>query len=401
MAELRTPGVYVQQVDSLARPLQALGTRVAGIVGVTPDSGKDVGVARPINDWSQFCKTYFPDNAAPTDLAYAVYGFYANGGGRCYISNIGKAGTVAGDGRKGGGLRAFDTFDEISMIAAPGYCDPASYRALIDHAEKHEDRIAILDSVPTVENVADLTEVAMAEAPAKGGADAAKDKPATSKAKGPPKSSFAAYYFPQLIVAPCFGEKENVVVPPSGHIAGIYAANDAKRGVHRAPANCSINTAIGLTQRLTSDQQGLLNEVGINCIRHFRDDGIRVWGARTLSDDPQWRYVNVRRLVMNICESIQEGMKWAVFAPNDQSTRNSVAFNCRAFLKQQWMQGALVGNTPEEAFFVCCNDENNQPEDVRSGRLNVDIGLRPSTPAEFIVFRLGLMAGGSGEETES
>ena len=283
------------------------------------------------------------------------------------------------------------------MIAAPGYCDPASYRALVDHAEAHEDRIAILDCVSEVDNVANLTEVALAEAPSKSGADGAKDKPsAKSKAVGPPKSSFAACYFPALVVAPCFGEKSNIVVPPSGHIAGIYAANDAKRGVHRAPAGYPVSTAIGLTQRLTSDQQGLLNEEGINCIRHFRDDGIKVWGARTLSADPQWRYVNVRRLFMMIRESIEEGMNWAVFAPNDTSTRNSVAFNVRAFLKQQWMNGALVGNSPEEAFFVRCNEENNPPEVVESGTLNVDVGICPSRPAEFLFIRLGLMVGGSG-----
>lgn len=401
MAELRTPGVYCQQVDSLSRPLQALGTRVAAFVGIAPDANKDVGVARPINDWPQFCKHYFPDGSSPTDLAYAVYGFFANGGNRCYVSNINKDGTVAGDGRKGGGVRAFDTFDEISMVAAPGYTDPASYRALVDHAEKHRDRLAILDCVSQVDNVAELTEVALAEAPAaKPDADAAKAKPAAKgKSKGAPKSSFAACYFPYIVSAPCFGEKENVIVPPSGCIAGIYALNDATRGVHRAPANYSIRTAIGLTQRITRDQQGLLNEKGVNCIRHFRDEGIKVWGARTLSDDPQWRYVNVRRLYMMISETLEEQMSWAVFCPNDASTRNTVAFSCDAFLKRQWMNGALVGNTPEEAFFVDCTDANNPPETVEAGILNVDIGICPSRPAEFIVFRLGLMAGSAEIES--
>ena len=393
MAELRTPGVYVQQVDSLSRPLQALGTRVAAFVGKCPDLKKDVGTAKPVNDWLQFRREYFPDNAAPTTLAYAVHGFFANGGGRCYISNLGPDGTVAGDARKGGGVAAFDTYDEISMVAAPGYCDPASYRALIDHAERHGDRLAILDCVPTVDNVAELTEVAMAEPPKKPDADGGRAKQPKSKAKGAPESSYAATYFPHIVCAPAFGEKENVVVPPSGCIAGVYAQNDAKRGVHNAPANYSIRTAIGLTQRLTHDQQGLLNEEGVNVIRHFRDDGIKIWGARTRSGDPQWRYVNVRRLYMMISESIQEGMQWAVFCPNNTNTQNTVAFNCRAFLKRLWMDGALVGNTPEEAYFVECSALNNPPETVDAGILKVQIGIAPVKPAEFIVIELGLAAG--------
>lgn len=397
MAELRTPGVYVKQVDSQLRTLQAVGTGVAAFVGKLPDINKDVGIARPINDWPQFARQYFPDDAEPTDLAYAVYAFFANGGGRCYVSNLGRDLKVGGDGRKGGGVRAFDTYDEISMVAAPGYTDPASYKALVDHAEKHQDRLAILDCPAEVDNVADLTEVAMAEAPSSKSEDGAGKpdaKPAAkSKAVGPPRSSFAAAYCPHYYVAPCFGEKDNVLLPPSGAMAGLYANNDATRGVHNAPANLQIAQAIGLSQRFDHGQQGLLNEKGINCIRHFRDGGIKVWGARTLSDDPQWRYVNVRRLYMMLRETLEEQMTWSVFCPNNATTRQTIEFSCRAFLKLQWMNGALVGNTEEEAFFVECSDAINPPESVEAGILNVKIGFCPSRPAEFIVFHLGLSAG--------
>ncbi|MCH9693186.1 MAG: phage tail sheath subtilisin-like domain-containing protein [Gammaproteobacteria bacterium] len=401
MAELRTPGVYCKQVDSLSRPLQAVGTRVAAFVGEMPDATKDVGIARPINDWPQFVKNYFPEGSKPTDTAYAIYGFFACGGNRCYVSNIGKDGTVAGDAKKGDGVRSFDTYDEISMVAAPGYTDAASYRALVDHAEKHQDRIAILDCVPEIDNVARLTEVAVGEKPSgqSGDAGGTRSRPAKSKARGAPRSSFAACYFPHLVVAPQFGEKENVIVPPSGHIAGLYAMNDAMRGVHWSPAGYTVPQAINLSQRVDHDQQGLLNEKGVNCIRHFRDGGIKVWGARTLSDDPQWRYVNVRRLYMMLRETLEEQMVWAVFCPNDATTRKTVEFSCRAFLKLQWMNGALVGKTEEDAFFVECNDAINPPESVEAGILNVKIGFCPSRPAEFIVIHLGLSVGNNPSES--
>lgn len=402
MAEIRTPGVYVQQVDSLSRPLQAPGTGVAGFVGIAGDANKDKNIAVPINSWSQYQLHFRSNGGDATHLDYGVYGFFAAGGRRCYVANIGKDGKVAGDGDNGGGIQAFDTYDEIAIVAAPGFTDAASQKALADHAQNCEDRFAIFDCPESVDNVDFLTKTATATrapAAADGDGEGGGSRRRQPSRLGPPRTSYGAAYYPWLILPPIFGEKENVSVPPSGHMAGIYARNDARRGVHCPPANYVMPTAIGLTARITREQQGLLNDEGINCIREFAN-GPTVWGARTRSQDPQWRYINVRRLYLNIRETLQDGFAWAVFSPNDEFTRNSLAFSCRAFLKRQWMNGALVGETPEQAFFVRCDDENNPPETVEAGILNVDIGIRPVQTTEFIVFRFGLVAGG-GDRNEA
>jgi phage tail sheath protein FI len=400
MAEYHTPGVYVEEVQAGPRPIQAASTTTAAILGEAPNADADVNVPRACNNWSEFVKYYFPDGSSPTNLAYAVYGFFMNGGGRCYVVNLGKGGTVAGDARKGTGIHALNAYDEPSMVLAPGYTGAADYRALIDHAEKYEDRVAILDAPARVDDVKDLTEAATAEpAPAGGTEEQAGGRSraaaAKSKSQGAPRSNYAAIYYPWLMISGPFGEGKLVEVPPSGHIAGIYAMNDVRRGVHKAPANYPVRTAIGLTDRITHEEQGVLNDAGVNCIRHMPDQTIKVWGARTLADDAQWRYINVRRLINMIKESIEDGSSWVVFEPNDTSTRNAVAFNCRAFLKLQWLAGALVGDTPEQAFFVKCDGENNPPEVVDAGRLIIDIGVAPSKPAEFVIFRIAQWRGGT------
>ena len=181
-------------------------------------------------------------------------------------------------------------------------------------------------------------------------------------------------------------------------MAGLYAFNDFQPtgGVHKAPANYGLRGVIGLSEPVTRAEQAVLNAAGVNCIRRFPTSGIRVWGARTLSlVDPEWKYINVRRLFTMIERSCAAGTQWVVFEPNDQITRNSVVRDLRAFLKLQWLQRALVGATPEEAFFVKCDDENNPPEVVDAGRLVVDIGIAPSKPAEFIIFRIGQWSGGT------
>jgi uncharacterized protein len=400
-----TPGIYVEEVSTGTKPIEGASTTTAAFLGVAPVANAYVDEPRACNSWTEFVRDFVADDSQGTDLARAVYGFFMNGGRRCYVVNIGSSGTIAGDARKGSGVHALSTFDEPSMVAAPGYTDAADYRALLDHAESMKDRVAILDGPQRVADVKELTEVASADAPSgggEGGEGAEGETPAArrrgaraaSTAKRPPDSKYGAVYFPWLVIRDPFG-KENVAVPPSGHIAGVYAQNDVTRGVHKAPANYPIRTALGLTQRITSEAQGVLNKAGVSCIRFFSDSGIRIWGARTLSSDPEWRYVNVRRLFNMIESSIGAGTRWCVFEPNDQITRNSIARDVRAFLKLQWLAGALVGATPEQAFFVKCDAENNPPEVVDAGRLVVDIGIAPSKPAEFVVFRIGQWSGGT------
>jgi phage tail sheath protein FI len=389
-----TPGVYVEEVSTGAKPIESVSTRVLAVIGVAPKNDAYVNQPRECNNWSEFVRDFCTDDSKGTNLAYAVYGYFMNGGGRCYVLNIGAAGTVSGDARKGTGINAFEAYDEPAMVAAPGYTNAADYRAVLDHCEKMKNRVAILDGPAQIADVKEMTDIGTVDAPG-----AADGKPQAAKPIGrrPPESKYGAVYFPWLVVRDPFGT-DNITIPPSGHIAGIYSFNDVQRGVHKAPANYAVRTAIGLSQRITREQQGALNQAGVNVIRFFPDSGIRVWGARQLSKDPEWRYVNVRRTFIMIEESIGRGTQWVVFEPNDQITRNSVIRDCRAFLTLQWLAGALVGATREEAFFVKCDAENNPPEVVDAGRLVVDIGIAPSKPAEFIVFRIGQWQGGTDKK---
>jgi phage tail sheath protein FI len=189
-------------------------------------------------------------------------------------------------------------------------------------------------------------------------------------------------------------------VPPSGHIAGIWARTDATRGVHKAPANEPIRGALNLTYHLTRAELGELNQAGINCIRFFAQEGIRVWGARTLADDPEWRYLNVRRLFNMIEESVAENTRWIVFEPNDYTLWKSIRRDISAFLTGLWRDGALMGQTPEQAFFVKCDAETNPPDVIDRGMVVTLIGIAPVKPAEFIVFRIAQHRSGTEVETE-
>lgn len=391
MPQYDVPGVYIEEVSTGTKPITAVPTTTAAFLGVAPSASAFVNEPRPCNNWSDFVRQFMTDSGKPTDLAQAAFGYFMNGGRRLYVVNIGTSGTVAGDAAKGTGIHALESYDEVASVAAPGFTSPADYGALLDHAEKLADRVAILDGPQQFDDAKALTEVGSAPA-GEGGT--------TKKSKGlrPRDSKYGACYVPWLAVANPFGEG-TVIVPPSGHVAGIYAMNDYQRGVHKAPANYPVRAAVGVSQRITSEQQGVLNTAGVNVIRFFSASGIRVWGARSLSlTDPEWRYINVRRLFNMIEESVANGTQWVVFEPNDQITRNSVARDVRAFLKLQWLSGALVGATPEQAFFVKCDSENNPPEVVDAGRLIVDIGIAPSKPAEFVIFRIGQWAGGTEVE---
>jgi phage tail sheath protein FI len=177
-------------------------------------------------------------------------------------------------------------------------------------------------------------------------------------------------------------------MPPGGHMAGVWARNDDTRGVHKAPANEVVRGAVGLATQLTKGEHDLLNPAGINCIRAFPGRGIRVWGARTLSSEAEWRYLNVRRLFNYLEESILNGTQWVVFEPNDDRLWARVTDTIRLFLRQQWRLGALLGRTEAEAFFVVCDRTTMTQDDILNGRLVCEIGLAPVRPAEFVIFRM-------------
>jgi hypothetical protein len=205
-------------------------------------------------------------------------------------------------------------------------------------------------------------------------------------------SAFAALNYPWLTVSDLDnGGAGGTVrdVPPSGHVAGLIARTDLSQGIHRAPANLVLEGVKALTRDLNDAEQGVLNPQGINCLRVLPGRGIRVYGARTLSSDSEWRYLNVRRLVLMIEEAIEDASQWAVFEPNNTILRQALTYSLNSFLNTLWRQGALSGATPEAAYTVKCEEENNPPDVVGTGQIIADIGVAPTVPFEFIHFKLG------------
>jgi phage tail sheath protein FI len=203
----------------------------------------------------------------------------------------------------------------------------------------------------------------------------------------PVDSTYAGYYYPWIeVIDPNTGTKE--LIPPGGHVAGIYARTDQETGVHGAPANEVVRGAQGLQVNLTKGEQDVLNPKGINCIREFQGRGIRVWGARTTSSDPEWKYINVRRLFLYLKQSIDEGTQWVVFEPNDEDLWARVKQTIEQFLTTVWRDGGLMGSTTEEAFYVKCGWSTMTQDDIDNGRLICEIGVAPVKPAEFVIFRI-------------
>lgn len=390
------PGIYVEEVSMGPRPIQPTGTSTAGFVGAAPDGKARLNQAVAINNWTQFVSQFVPDGAGSTPLSQAIYGFFANGGRRCYVVNCPE---IAGGGAGRTGLDVLKEIDEVAIVAAPGHADAASYAALLDHCETMKDRFAILDCPESVPRLDLLTQVAVVSPRRRRPGDPEPEAEAPVGLR-PPASPWGAFYFPRITVRDPLPPHEFVDVAPCGHIAGIYARTDATRGVHKAPANERIRGALNVSYRLTRDEQGELNQHGVNCIRLFPRDGILVWGARTLAEQgSEWTYLNVRRLFSMVEESIANSTRWIVFEPNDQTLWKKIRRDVSAFLTNLWRDGALMGRTPEEAFFVKCDEETNPPESIDAGRVVILIGMAPVKPAEFIVFRIGQSAAGPEIET--
>ncbi|HEY4228074.1 MAG TPA: phage tail sheath family protein [Candidatus Limnocylindrales bacterium] len=504
MPQYLSPGVYVEEVESGSKPIEGVGTAVAAFVGLAARGPANQPTL--VTNWSQFTQTFgeFVENSY---LAHAVYGYFLNGGGACYVVRVGADGAMpaaqaelasgkdkatpayramaleagpagnditidiqpssetsestfklvvnqggkpvevfdnvtSGKGKanvvtqvkaqsklirleevgtasavervpaqgsmslSGGGssvptrvtpddyvgnsadrtgFAGLEAVDEVTMLSVPdlmavyqqGVIDlegvQAVQLAMIAHAELMGDRVAILDAPPSL-NAQQVKEWRVDKA----GYD----------------SKYATLYWPWIkVFDPLSGTA--IFVPPSGHAAGIWARSDDTRGVHKAPANEVIRGAISLELNITKGEHDQLNPNGINCVRSFPGRGIRVWGARTLSSDPSWRYLNVRRLFNFVEESIFEGTQWVVFEPNDQRLWGRVKRTINSFLLRVWRDGALFGATPDQAFFVKCDEENNPPEVRDAGQLIVDIGIAPVKPAEFVVFRIAQFSGGA------
>lgn len=394
MPNYLTPGIYVEEVPHGQRSIQGVGTTTAAFVGPAPFREARPHEAVAINSWPQFLKVFTRPDTPGTALSRAVYGFFLNGGRRCFVVNIGDSPRLSGGTRRREGLEVLEAVSEVSMVCAPGFADAGAYAALVAHAEKMKDRIAILDTPEDVDDLAELTRVALLAAPGEPSAAAAVTP---QKGKRGPTSAYAVQNYPWITMDdPMTGERVNV--PPSGHVAGVYARVDVSRGVHKAPANELVMGAGNLARHITPDEQAELNSSGINCIRYFPSRGIRLWGARTLDPDSPWRYVNVRRLFNYVEESIGLGTSWAVFEPNDPTLWANIKRDVGHFLMRLWRDGALMGRSPEQAFYVQCDEQTNPPESISAGLVVAQIGLAPVKPAEFIIFRIGQHEGGAEVE---
>jgi len=321
-----------------------------------------------------------------------VNGFYDNGGGKAYVYLMGVKDldtSIRENQADKLGLYAFDDCEDMAIHVGPGLSF-SQQREMLEHCETRKDRFAILDG--PILSMGDM------DVQASGKGYGASYVPWVKVTKpswytGEQTLTLPSALRRKLIKA----EKNELYVPPSGHIAGLYARVDGERGVHKAPANEILMGITGLSQNINAIEQGQYNDRGINVIRIFKDRGIRVWGARTLAtkSDPSWKYINVRRLFIMVEQSILGGVQWAVFEPNDQGLWKKLTRDVKAYLMRVWRSGALFGATPEEAFYVKCDSETNPRYLIDAGQVNVQVGLCPVKPAEFVVFSIGQWDGGA------
>ncbi len=376
MSEYPSPRVYIEELgfDARYQPIAGVSTSTAGFVGMA--SKGTLYKPEPVTSWGQFLGL-FGDFLPDSYLAYSVAGFFENGGERCVVVR------VAGDRESlETGLAALESTREIDILCIPDIMclvpkSGATFEdkkihddililqsAMISQCERLKDRFVVLDS---------LRGFKVAE---------------VQGWKENFDSQYAALYYPWIQVMDPIGAGRMRLVPPSGYIAGIYSRTDAEHGVHQAPADEVVRGALGLEVAVAHGEQDLLNTRGVNCIRAFPGRGICLWGARTLSSDPLWKYVNVRRLLIFLEKSIIAGTQWVVFEPNDISLWAWVKHSIEQFLSGVWRRGALAGATPDEAFFVKCDRTTMTQDDLDNGRVIVLIGVAPVKPAEFVIWRL-------------
>lgn len=388
MMERKTPGVYVTETSLNPAPIEGVGTSTAAFVG--PTAQGQAGVSA-VTSYSEFAAAY--GTAAtlqfapvtkggapivvPNYMALAVQAFFENGGQQLYVSRVATTSVPAAADYQAA-LAALANVGDVSVVAAPGSSvfggvggaapTPAQAAAilaeLIAHVNQVQYRFAVLDTPPNY-SVSDVETL-----------------------RGLIACDSAALYFPWVTVVDPLAKGTQINIPPSGFVCGIYAQSDSQHGVWKAPANIALAGAVGLEQNITDLQQGPLNSAGVNCLRTFPGRGILVWGARTVSSNPQWIYVSVRRFTMYLEQSIEQGLQWVVFEPNGPALWAQIANAVEAFLLVQWRAGALQGISPQQAFFVRCDRTTMTQTDIDNGRVICEVGIAPVQPAEFVVIRI-------------
>jgi len=375
------PGVFVEETGGGAKPIAGVAISTAAFIGV---SQRGSYRARLVTSLAEFERSYGAvQPVARSYLGRAVHGFFANGGRRAWVARVaatrGKFTAVSFIGetptgsRFARGLTALGEIDEMLLVAAPDLSHPrmeAAERArlraaLVAQAQTRRDRVVLLD------------------APS-GDRGLGKDDPAFQTLD----SSYAAVYGPFLSVAQSDGT--SALLPPSGHVAGVIARIDEERGVHKAPAGVTIVDALGLEFAVTSGEQDALTAAGFNAVRELPGRGLQIWGVRLRTSDPEWRYLNIRRLAIFLERSIAKGLAWVVFEPNDEPLWTRVRGLVEDFLLESWRAGALLGARPENGFFVRCDRSTMTQAEIDAGRLICVIGIAPLRPAEFVVIRVSV-----------
>lgn len=369
MPEYLAPGVFVEEVSFRGRPISGVGMSTAAFVGMThlntaPDSEE------PVTSYQEF-ESRFGGRApfiqadatrVPNYLAHAAHGFFMNGGERLYVGRITSQSVSAYEAA----MSLLEAIDEIGMLALPGYSSLPSQESamiaqlMVAHGERMHNRMVILDA-PPVANQAGLLSVSQ-------GVD----------------SSYAVLYAPWVTI---HDGTQLLALPPSGFMAGIIARVDRERGIHKAPANVVIRGITGFERDIGRGEQSVLNPQGVNVLKTLQGRGHRVWGARTLSSDPEWRYINVRRYAIYLERSIRKGLQWVVFEPNAEPLWRAIRATLDTFLNSEWRQGVLQGEKPGDAYFVQVDRRTMTQEDIDLGRLHVIAGVAIAKPAEFTMFR--------------
>jgi phage tail sheath protein FI len=288
------------------------------------------------------------------------------------------AGTYIGEDKGPGkrtGIQSFVENNVASIIAVPGVTIPEVVVSLVSHCEREQNRFAILDVPMNLVKTGDVLEY-----------------------RSMIDSSYAAMYHPWLQDYDPVTKKPGFV-PPSGSVAGVFSRTDVSRGVHKAPANETV-VCTGLSTNYTTGEQDILNPAGVNLIRALPGQGVRVWGARTASSDSNFKYVNVRRLFIYVEQSIKAATNWVVFEPNNSSLWARVQMTVSSFLENMFRAGMLSGETPSEAFFVDIGPNTMSRDDILNGRLICQIGIAPSRPAEFVIFRVTQYTSEAGQAAE-
>jgi uncharacterized protein len=402
--------IDVEEVRLLDHSIEGVLTSTCAFVGPT-HTGPEGVVSQLITSVADFERTYggldklgFTGDRKAVHrrnyMAHAVRAYFTNGGKRLYVVRV-MTGFGGGSGNLFSGgtaktlpaaakfaadyasaLDCLDALEEVSVVAAPGYS------ALADMAGGSIYH-AIQDALLT--HVADPLRYRMAVLDAPPGATPQQMRDLRSNIS----SAHAALYYPWVVTAhPQAGRTRllpsEVTLPPSGFVCGLYARNDAQRGVYKSPANLVVRGALRFERNLGAGEQETLNPIGVNCLVALPGRGLCVWGARTISNDPEWHYVSGRRYFNFLGASITRGTMWAVFEPNGERLWAKVRDTIANFLNNQWHTGALPGNKQDLAYFVRCDRTTMTQDDINNGRLVCLIGVAPVRPAEFVILRIGL-----------